>query len=76
MYTQEYVKWKNGNPDIFIAANGGRVEEYAERAADIEFFLHNTHTTVKKRIDDLSYGVLVKDEEDFHYLNNAVRDNR
>ena len=76
MYTQEYVKWKKSNLDVFLARGGTNGEEYGERKDDIEFFLHNTHTTIKKSNQDLSYGVLVKDHNDFFFLNNAIRDNR
>ena len=43
---------------------------------DIEFFLNKTRHTVKTIDQKLSYGVLVKDVNDYVYLNNAVRDNR
>ena len=78
MYTKEYLRWKNHNIDSLLTKNrteGG--ETYEERKDDIEYFLRSTHHQVQTRIEQqLSYGVLVKDHEDYDYLNNAVRDNR
>ena len=76
MYTKEYLRWKKHNLDKHVSRDKGKGEPYEERREDIEYFLHNTKNTLKTSDQQLSYGVLVRDEEDYHYLNNAVRDNR
>ena len=83
-FVQEYLHWKENvthGEDTLLSMNGaigrgggGNGDEWED---DIHFFITGTHATTKAHIDQhLSYGVLVKEFADYHYLNSAVRDNR
>ena len=53
------------------------MEEYENQKEDIDFFLTRTDISLKEyKGNRLSYGVLVKNYEDFLYVSSAVRDNR
>ena len=78
VYVKGYLYWKQSTINEMLNNSTIEVdEESLEILKDIEFFLNNTDETMKINTGDkLSYGVLVKNLEDFQYLNFAVRDNR
>lgn len=76
-YTTGYFEWKKNNLDTYVSRNKSQAETYAERRQDIEFFAAKTYRTVKNYDGEkLSYGVLVKNVEDYDYFRHAIQDNR
>ena len=76
-YTTEYFLWKKNHTDHLLSKNMSGGETYNERKDDIEFFNKNTYRTLKLYSGEkLSYGVLVRNIDDYNYLRDAVKDNR
>lgn len=76
-YTNEYLDWKKSNVDYFLSENKSNGETYEEKKDDIHFFHYFTHRTLKVHDGEkLTYGVLVKNMEDYVFFRDAIRDNR
>ena len=78
IYARGYLQWKKTNLDPHVGNHDQtQGEPYSKRQADIEYFLHNTEYSIQNYEGDrMSYGVLVKNSQDYEYLDGAVRDNR
>ena len=76
-YTMQYFDWKKNNVDFHVVKNKSRGETYDERKDDIDFFNFHTYRSFKSYDKEkLSYGILVKNFEDYRYFGDAITDNR
>ena len=76
-YATGYFEWKKTSVDYLISKNQSKGESYDVRRADIEYFNKNTYRTLKEYDGEkLSYGILVRNIEDYDYFRHAILDNR
>lgn len=74
-FVMGYLEWKKKAVDYNV--NRSRGETYEERQVDINFFTNQTYRSIKTpKTERMSYGVLVKDINDYEYFRHAIEDNQ
>lgn len=73
-YVSDYLQTDDGQDELFKQAINSSLTEIN---ANIDFFHTCTHRSIKHGHDkDYSYGILVKNIDDYHYFHDAIHDNQ
>lgn len=76
-YMTGYIQWKKKHFDHHLVKNDSADGMYDKWEVDIDFFERFTQRSmIHAGSERFSYGVLVKNVEDFDYFRHAIHDNR